>query len=159
MRGLEAAMRGPTAAMRGLTAAIGPAHGRAAAGALVIGLGLLAGCSARPSAGESNAPPATTAGPQEVTADSVVAAFAKNGLDTSGASDTTRADCGSEVGCTQAVTTKDVVVRSFPTSGRAEIYANPLNIFQRFTLTLTFDPSVTPAQRKAYQAAAARAAG
>lgn len=151
--------RGLDAVIRGRAVAIGPVHGRAVAGALVIGLGLLTGCSARPSAGESNAPPATTVGPQEVTAESVVAAFARNGLDTSGASNTTKADCGTEVGCTQAFTTRDVVVRSFPTSGRAEIYANPLNLFQRFTLTLTFDPSVTPAQRKAYQAAAARAAG
>ncbi len=88
----------------------------------------------------------------------MVAAFTSSGLDTSGASDTTKADCGADVGCTQAVTTNAVVVRTFPTSGRAEIYANPLNIFQRFTLTLTFAPSVNPAQRQAYQAVAARAA-
>lgn len=131
---------------------------RAAVGALAIGLCVLTACSARPSAGESSAPPSTNPGPQAVTAESVVAAFAKEGLDTSGASDTTKADCGADVGCTQAVTTNDVVVRSFPTSGRAEIYANPLNLFQRFTLTLTFTPSVTPTQRQAYQAVAARAA-
>ncbi|MEO6879606.1 MAG: hypothetical protein ABI181_01490 [Mycobacteriaceae bacterium] len=131
---------------------------RASVAALVIGLSALTACSARPSAGESSAPPSTTPGPQAITAESVVAAFAKQGLDTSGASDTTRADCGADVGCTQAVTTKDVVVRSFPTSGRAEIYANPLNLFQRFTLTLTFTPSVSPSQRQAYQAVAARAA-
>lgn len=136
-----------------------PALPRAVVGALVIGLCALTGCSARPSAGESNAVPSTAPGPQAVTAESVVAAFAKKGLDTSGASDTTKADCGADVGCTHAVTTSAVVVRSFPTSGRAELYANPLHIYQLFTLTLTFDPSVTPAQRQAYQAAAARAAG
>lgn len=136
-----------------------PAPARAVVGALVIGLCALTGCSARPSAGGSNAAPSTTPGPQAVTAESVVATFAKKGLDTTGASDTTKADCGADVGCTQAVTTNAVVVRSFPTSGRAELYANPLNIFQRFTLTLTFTSSVTAAQRQAYQAAAAVAAG
>lgn len=145
--------------MMGLKSVMRPVRARAVTGAVVIGLCVLSGCSARPSAGESSATPSTVAGPQEVTAESVVAAFAKSGLDTSGASNTTKADCAAEVGCTQAITTKDVVVRSFPTSGRAEIYANPLNLYQQFTLTLTFDPSVTPAQRKAYQAAAARAAG
>lgn len=86
-----------------------------------------------------------------------MAEFGTAGLPTDGASDSTAADCGSEVGCTSAQTLPAVVVRAFPTSGRAEIYANALDVFHVVSVSLTFSPGVPAEQQRQYEAAASRA--
>ncbi len=127
----------------------------------VVALGFAAlavsGCGARAAAGESAQVPAS-ASPTAVTAQDVVAAFDGDELAVTGATDTTKADCGSAVRCSQSVTTDQVVVRSFPGSGPAELYANPVGAFHVFTITLTFADSVSQAERRAYEAVATRVA-
>lgn len=86
----------------------------------------------------------------------VVAAFGEAGLPTDGASDTTAADCGSDIGCTSALTLPAVVVRAFPTPGRAEIYANAVGVFHVVSVALTFSPGVPADQQRQYEAAASR---
>ncbi|GAB2913326.1 hypothetical protein GCM10027047_09180 [Rhodococcus aerolatus] len=49
-----------------------------------------------------------------------------------------------------------MVVRAFPTSGRAEIYANALDVFHVVSVSLTFAPGVPPEQQRRYEAAASR---
>jgi hypothetical protein len=130
-----------------------------AAAALVLLAGCSSGSSATGAAGSSGGsattPPAAAQGVPDAAA--VVAAFGRAGLPTDGASDTTAADCGGDVGCSSALTLPAVVVRAFPTSGKAEIYANAAGVFHVVSVALTFAPDVTAAQQRTYEAAASRA--
>ena len=130
---------------------------RVAAAVLAVGV-LLAGCSARTAAGESGAAPTNTVGPPRATAQQVVDAFTAAGLDTTQARDTTAADCPSS-GCIQAITTTEVVVRTFPTSGRAQIYANSVGIFHVVATSLTFTDGTSKALQQKYETAAKKVAG
>lgn len=130
---------------------------RAAAVVLVGGI-LLSGCSARSAAGESTVLPTSQVGPGRATAQEVVDAFTAAGLDTSGARDTTAADCA-EAGCSQAITTTDVVVRTFPTSGRAEIYSNSVGIFHVVATSLTFPDTVGADLQRRYETVTKNIAG
>ena len=133
----------------------------AVAGALVLAAALTACGSTDGSGGAptttGSGVPSGAAGQQLPDAAAVVSSFDTAGLPTTGAQDTTAQDCGGDVGCTSAVTLPGVVVRAFPTSGRAEIYANAVGVFHVVSVALTFTGDVPPAQQRQYEAAARRA--
>lgn len=130
---------------------------RTGAAVLAVGI-LLSGCSARSAAGEPTVPTSGSVGPGRVSAQQVVDAFTAAGLDTADARDTTAADCPGS-GCSQAITVKDVVVRVFPTSGRAEIYSNSVGIFHVVATSLTFADGTSAALQQKYETAARTVAG
>lgn len=120
----------------------------------------LSACSA-PTAADTPSPPTTTSvtptsvTPTVATAQQVVDEFRRSGLPVDGAADTTTEDCAT-VDCAHAVTTSTVVVRSFPTSGQAEMYGLGTGAFQVATVVLTFTSSATPQLQRQYEAATAR---
>ena len=82
---------------------------------------------------------------------SVIKAIAKAGFAAPNPRDTTAQDCA-EIGCDQSVVTDTVTVRSFGTTGRAEIYAKPLGLDQVLNLVVTFGPGVSASEQARYWA-------
>lgn len=130
---------------------------RLSAAVLVLGI-LLSACGAGSAPGVPAMTSTGTVGPGRVSAQQVVDAFTAAGLDTTGAHDTTAADCPAS-GCSQAISTDDVVVRVFPTPGRAEIYANSVGIFHVVATSLTFTKGVSADLQRRYETATKQVAG
>jgi hypothetical protein len=63
----------------------------------------------------------------------------------------TAQDCPA-AGCDQSIVTDTVSVKSFTTTGKAEIYAKELGLFQVTTLVVSFAPPVAPAEQDRYRA-------
>lgn len=104
----------------------------------------VAACSA-----PRSTPPGSGASKTEATA--VVDAIVKAGFSAPNPRDTTEQDCGA-IGCDQSVVTGTVTVRSFGTTGRAEIYAKPLGLDQVLNLVVSFAPTVSAAEQARYWA-------
>ncbi|UZJ25744.1 hypothetical protein RHODO2019_04665 [Rhodococcus antarcticus] len=130
---------------------------RLGAAVLVLGI-LLSACGGRSAARVPDVLPPNAVGPGRVTAQEVIDGFTAAGLDTTGARDTTAADCPGS-GCSQAISTDDVVVRVFPTSGRAEIYSNSVGIFHIVATSLTFSEGVSVDLQRRYETATKNVAG
>jgi hypothetical protein len=90
-------------------------------------------------------------GSSKTEATAVVNAVVKAGLPAPNPRDTTAQDCG-EIGCDQSVVTDTVTVRSFGTTGRAEIYAKPLGLDQVLNLVVSFAPNVSAGDQARYWA-------
>jgi hypothetical protein len=99
--------------------------------------------------GPRSAPPPANSGASKTEATDVVNKIVRAGFSAPNARDTTAQDCG-EIGCDQSVVTDTVTVRSFGTTGRAEIYAKPLGLDQVLNLVVTFAPSVSPTEQSRY---------
>jgi hypothetical protein len=98
------------------------------------------------------APAPTGSGASRTAAMEVVNAIDKAGFSAPNPRDTTAQDCG-EIGCDQSVVTDTVTVRSFGTTGRAEIYAKPLGLDQVLNLVVSFAPNVSAGDQSRYWAA------
>jgi len=90
-------------------------------------------------------------GASKTEATEVVNAIVKAGFSAPNSRDTTAQDCG-EIGCDQSVVTDTVTVRSFGTTGRAEIYAKPLGLDQVLNLVVSFAPDVPAGEQSRYWA-------
>ena len=86
----------------------------------------------------------------------MVTGFRAAGLTTGVGTEVTEKYCPPEVGCSQAIGTAAVLVRSFPNSGRAESFAGPTGAYQIYNVTLTFDRATLPEKQRSYEAVAAR---
>ena len=129
---------------------------RTAPVAALVVVGVWLNACGTPTAADTRSAPSTTSVTRTVaTAQQVVDEFRRSGLPVDGAADTTDTDC-TTVDCAHAVSTSTVVVRSFTTSGQAEIYGRGTGTFQIVSVVLTFTASVTPQQQRQYEAAAAR---
>lgn len=90
-------------------------------------------------------------GASKTEAMAVVKAVTKAGLSAPNPRDTTEQDCV-EIGCDQSVVTDTVTVRSFGTTGRAEIYAKPLGLQQVLNLVVSYAAGVSSAEQSRYWA-------
>jgi hypothetical protein len=88
-------------------------------------------------------------GASKTEATEVVDAIVKAGFSAPRPRDTTAQDCG-DIGCDQSVVTDTVTVRSFGTTGRAEIYAKPLGLDQVLNLVVSFAPNVSTGEQSRY---------
>lgn len=118
---------------------------------------MLAGCGGGAD-DRSTALPSTSGQAGLPTAQEVVDDFAAQGLAVANPSDTTERDCPS-AGCSQALSTDQVAVLSFPTPGRAEIYGNQVGVFHVVSVALLFPDATPDADRARYEAALQRRVG
>jgi hypothetical protein len=86
-----------------------------------------------------------------LTAKGLLDALGRDGFPAHNPVDTTAQECPA-AGCLQSIVTDRLRVKSFPTTGQAQIYAADRNLYQVTTLVVDFAPPVTPAQRLRYQA-------
>ena len=85
-----------------------------------------------------------------LTAKGLIDALNKAGLPAPNPVNATAQDCPN-AGCDQSVVTDTVSVKSFDTTGRAEIYAKDLGLFQVTTLVVSFAPPMTSAEQDRYR--------
>jgi hypothetical protein len=85
------------------------------------------------------------------TAAGIIDAITKVGLPAPNPLDTTAQDCP-RIGCTQSIVTDTVAVKSFETTGQAQRFAVPRDLFQVATVVVSFAPVLTEAERARYQA-------
>jgi hypothetical protein len=115
---------------------------RLRAGACLVAAVLSVGaCS-----GPRSAPAPANGGASKSEATDVVNKIVKAGYSAPHPRDTTAQDCP-DIGCDQSVVTDTVTVRSFGTTGRAEIYAKPLGLDQVLNLVVSFAPNVPAAEQ------------
>lgn len=88
---------------------------------------------------------------QAPTARGVVDELVKLGFETPNPQDTTAQDCPA-AGCDQSIVTDVFRVESFPTTGRAEIYAKDRGLDQDETIVVSFAPPVPQAEQDRYWA-------
>ena len=127
---------------------------------LMVGY-LISGCSNRaPTYPVSGSPPPSTVSSlagtsirggemQALTARGVVDALDKAGFLVPHPQDATSYDCAT-AGCDQSIVTDTVRVKSFPTTGRAEIYAADHGLDQVETIVVAFAPQITQAEHDRY---------
>ncbi len=84
-----------------------------------------------------------------LTALGLVDAIAGAGLAAPNPRDETTQDCG-DIGCVQSIVTDTVSVKSFATTGRAELYAMPNGLYQQETIVVSFAPNVPEAEQTRY---------
>ena len=112
-----------------------------ASACLAVAVLSVAACS-----GPRSAPAPANGGASKTEATDVVTKITKAGYSAPNPRDTTAQDCG-DIGCDQSVVTDTVTVRSFGTTGKAEIYAKPLGLDQVLNLVVSFAPSVSAAEQ------------
>ena len=83
---------------------------------------------------------------QALTARGIVNALTKMGFEASNPIDTTAQECPA-AGCDQSMVTDTVSVKSFATTGEAEIYAQERGLDQVETIVVSFAPPVPLPQR------------
>ncbi|CAN5510192.1 hypothetical protein BH09ACT8_BH09ACT8_16960 [soil metagenome] len=85
-----------------------------------------------------------------LTAKGLVDALNQAGFPAPNPVNATTQDCPA-AGCDQSVVTDTLSAKSFATTGRAEIYAKDLGLFQVTTLVVSFAPPMTPAEQDRYR--------
>lgn len=88
---------------------------------------------------------------QARTARGVVDELARLGFQVPNPQDTTAQECPA-AGCDQSIVTDTLRVKSFPTTGRAEIYAKDRGLDQVETVVVSFAPPIPQAERDRYWA-------
>jgi hypothetical protein len=84
-----------------------------------------------------------------MTAMGVVDGIIKAGLSAPDPRDATALDCV-DAGCDQSVVTDTVSVKSFATTGQAELYAMPRGLRQAATIVVAFRPGIPDAEQLKY---------
>jgi hypothetical protein len=74
----------------------------------------------------------------------------KAGFATPNPRDATAQDCA-DIGCEQSIVTDTVSIKTFATTGRAELYAMPLGLFQVGTIVVSFAPTVSESEQSRYR--------
>lgn len=129
---------------------------------------LVAGCSGSPTTLESSAPttaPGTTQSDGELptrqgelgalSAKGLVDALNREGLPAPNPTDTTARECPA-AGCLQSIVTDNLRVKSFASTGQAQIYAAERNLYQVTTVVVDFAPPMTESQQTRYEEAIQR---
>jgi hypothetical protein len=136
---------------------------------VVTAVTLLAGCSSQPSESPSASSlptPSVSAGALpdrqgelgELTAKGLIDALNQAGIPAPNPVNATAQDCPT-AGCNQSVVTDTISVKSFDTTGKAEIYAKDRDLFQVTSLVVSFAPPMTPAEQDRYRAEIQKLAG
>ena len=121
---------------------------------------LLMGCSSQPAAPTGSespgAPPRATAPTrggemQALTARGIVDELTRMGFAVPNPLDTTAQECPA-AGCDQSIVTDTLRVKSFPSTGKAEIYARDRGLDQVETIVVSFAPPVSQAEQDRYWA-------
>lgn len=86
-----------------------------------------------------------------LTAVGVVDGITKAGFPAPDPRDATPRDCP-DIGCEQSIVTDTVSVMSFATTGKAELYAVPLGLYQVATVVVSFAPAVPESEQSRYVA-------
>jgi hypothetical protein len=85
-----------------------------------------------------------------LTAVGIVNEITKAGLAAPNPRDATAQDCPL-VGCDQSIVTDTVSVKSFATTGQAELYAAPGGLYQVETIVVSFAPAIPEPERSRYR--------
>lgn len=130
-----------------------------AASALMVATG----CSTPPavSVGPDSSPPSlppASAGASDsrggelhaLSALGIIGSIAKAGFAAPDPRDATARDCA-DIGCDQSIVTDTVSVMSFPTTGRAELYAAPRGLYQVGTVVVSFASTVPESEQSRYR--------
>lgn len=88
---------------------------------------------------------------QALTARGVVDALTKMGFKAPNPQDTTAQECPA-AGCDQSIVTDTLRVKSFPSTGTAEIFAKDRGLYQVETIVVSFAPPVPQAEQDRYWA-------
>lgn len=88
---------------------------------------------------------------QVPTAHDVVDELVKSGFEAPNPQDTTTQECA-VAGCDQSIVTDIFRVKSFPTTGRAELYAKDRGLHQVETIVVSFAPPIPLAEQDRYWA-------
>ncbi|MCV7225975.1 hypothetical protein [Mycolicibacterium komossense] len=129
--------------------------------AIVVSAALLtAGCGGHTPAAEAPLAPASAVSASALpdrqgelgglTAKGLIDALNQAGFAAPNPVNATAQDCPS-AGCDQSVVTDTVSIKSFPTTGKAEIYAKDRGLFQVTTLVVSFAPPMAPADQDRYR--------
>ncbi|CAN5466632.1 hypothetical protein BH09ACT8_BH09ACT8_03400 [soil metagenome] len=81
----------------------------------------------------------------------IVDQLTKQGFEAPNPVDTTAQECPA-AGCDQSIVTDTLRVKSFPSTGRAEIYARERGLDQVATIVVSFAPPVSPSDQERYWA-------
>jgi hypothetical protein len=130
--------------------------------AVVVSAALLtAGCGGHAPANEAPLAPASAVSASALparqgelgglTAKGLIDALNQAGFAAPNPVNATTQDCPT-AGCDQSVVTDTVSVKSFATTGKAEIYAKDLGLFQVTTLVVSFAPPMSPVDQDRYRA-------
>ncbi|MCG7610483.1 MULTISPECIES: hypothetical protein [Mycobacterium] len=125
-----------------------------------VGVSVVAGCGGVtvPAANSARPHPASGFGQSmnTLTAQQLVNAITDAGLPVPGSHDVSGLRCP-QVGCLDDIESDTISVMTFPSTGRAELYAGSIpDMFQIANVVVRFDASVPPGNRRSYETVLAR---